>query len=162
MGTGRRDTVGGMMHFAVAPLRPHEIARAFPLVQLLMPSIDLRRWKRFACRFLRSASGRRGILSVRDHRGHIRGLAIFRRQFDISGPVLLADPVLFVDLLDSSEVGLALIEALEAKAREVGCDEVWVSIPGHSATEWPGPPGAAHIELRRRFITPLPTGNAAA
>jgi len=148
------------MHFVAAPLRPHEIARAFPLVQLLMPSVDLRRWKRFACRFLRSASGRRGILSVRDHRGHIRGLAIFRRQSDIAGSILLADPVLFVDLLDASRVGEALIRALEAKAREVGCEEVWVSLPDHSAMGWPTAPGRAHVERRHRFITQLPTGDA--
>ena len=155
-----RYNVDGMMHFAAAPLRPHEIARAFPLVQLLMPSIDLGRWARFARRFLRSSTGHRGILSVRDHRGHIRGLAIFRRQLDIGGQVLLADPVMFIDLLDSAEVGLALISALEAKAREVGCEEVWVSIPDRSVTGWPAPPGSAHIEMRRRFFTSLLAGNA--
>jgi len=149
-----------MTPFTAAPLKPNEIGRAFPLVQLLMPSIDLRRWDRFARDFLRS-SGRRGILAIRDHRGNIRGLAIFRRQLDLSGQVLLADPVLFIDLLDATEVGLALIAALEAKAREAGCDEVRVSMPDHPGSNWPLPAGAAHIEMRRRFTGALPAIGAA-
>ena len=138
---------------------PHEIGRAFPLVQLMLPSIDQRHWDRFARRFLRS-SGRRGILSVRDHRGHIRGLAIFRRQFDLSGQILLADPVLFIDLLDSTDVALVLINALEAKAREFGCEEVRVNIPDHHGHDWPMPGGAAHIEMRRRLTAVLPPSGA--
>ena len=148
-----------MTPLTATPLKPHEIGRAFPLIQLLMPSIDLRRWDRFARRFLRS-SGRRGILAIRDHRGNIRGLAVFRREMDLSGQVLLADPVLFVDLLDATEVGLALIAALEAKAREVGCDEVRVSMLDHPGHDWPLPPGAAHIEMRRRFTSALPANEA--
>jgi len=147
------------MHFTAKPLLPYEIARAFPLVQLMMPDVDQRRWDRFARSFLRSSS-RRGILSVRDHRGHIRGLAIFRRQLDLSGQVLLADPVLFVDLLDSADVGLVLIAALEAKGREIGCDEVRVNMPDHQGRDWPMPAGAAHIEMRRRLIAALPAGGA--
>ena len=150
-----RHIVGGMTNFTTKPLLPHEIGRAFPLVQLMLPSIDQRLWERFARRFLRS-SGRRGILSVRDHRGHIRGLAVFRRQLDISGQVLLADPVLFVDLLDPADVGLVLITALEAKAREFGCEEVRVNMPDHYGRDWPMPAGAAHIEMRRRFTAVLP------
>jgi hypothetical protein len=137
-----------MMPYAAAPLQTHEIGRAFPLVQLMMPMVDFRRWERFARSFLRN-SARRGILAARDHRGHIRGLAIFRRQLDIGGQILLADPVLFVDLLDSTEVGLTLVAALEAKARDMGCTEIRVNMSDHQARAWPTPPGAARIEMRR-------------
>jgi len=124
-----------------------------------MPSVDRRHWERFARSFLRR-SRRRGIIAARDHRGHIRGLAIFRKEFDVTGPILNAEPVLFVDLLDSSEVALALIRALEAQGREAGCIEVRVCLSDYAETGWPASDLKAHLELRRRLTTSIAHGAA--
>jgi len=149
--------LAAMSPYTASPLQLHEVGRAYPLVQLLMPSIDRRRWERFARSFLRQ-SRRRGIIAVRDHRGHVRGLAIYRREIDVGGPVLNADPVLFVDLLDASELALALIRALEATAWEADCAALHVNLGEAVERGWRLPEGVAQLETRRRLITSVRRG----
>ncbi|GGF43649.1 hypothetical protein GCM10011611_57570 [Aliidongia dinghuensis] len=143
-----------MSQFIASPLQPREVGQAFPLVQLLLPGVDRRHWEQFARRFLRR-SGRRGILTVRDRWGHIRGLAIFRREIDMAGPILDADPVLVVDLLDASEVALTLIRALELRAREIDCVEIRMNLAEGTERSWPMLAGTAHLETRRRLTAPV-------
>jgi hypothetical protein len=143
-----------MTRFSAAPLLEEEIDRAYPLVQLVLPAVSAERWRAFARTSL-GASGSRGILAVRDAKGYILGLAGFRRQFELeAGAVLIAEPLLFIDLLKPEDVAMALIDAVEDQARRLQCAKVRIFISQDDAMQWV-PSGTPAPNLYFMKVTPL-------
>ncbi len=124
-----------MTRFTASPLSDAEIDRAYPLVQLVAPSVQRRTWQRFAKS--RLAGRGRGIFAVRDPKGYILGLASYHKELDLTaGSVLVSDPLLFIDLLKPEDVAMALIAALEDEARHAKCAKVRIFLSQHDAMQW--------------------------
>jgi len=127
-----RRHAGSGRHLTVRALTPERVDEAYPVVRAAMPTLSLRRWREFARRALaHSGEGApSGILLVESARGYIHGLCAFHVQHDLRhGPVLAIDELVTLDLVDTAPAAAALMAALEARARDLGCAAVRSHVP---------------------------------
>ncbi len=109
--------------FSSFSLTPDQIAVVFPLVHAAVPQVDLDAWRKFV-RALgeRDPPSPSGALGLRNEAGYICGLLIFRCDHDLRhGKVLAINLFIALDLVNEEEAASALLQAAEAKARELGC-----------------------------------------
>lgn len=113
-------------HFIVKPLAADRVDAAFPIVQAAVPGLTLDGWRQFAA----SAAARGdaavapSILVVENERGYVQGFCTFRLQRDIRrGTVFAVDDLVTLDLIGGAAAA-ALVDALEARARRLGCGAV--------------------------------------
>jgi hypothetical protein len=129
--------------FSSFALSPDQIAVAFPLVHAAVPGIDLDAWRKFV-RSLGSPdpSFPAGALGLRNEAGYICGLVLFRCDYDLRhGKVLAINLFIALDLVNEAEAASALLQAVEAKARELGCAATHIRLD------------AAQRSLGQRFAT---------
>jgi len=110
--------------FVSFALTADHVAVVFPLVQTALPGMTLEAWRRFARCLVDGSAGplARGALGLRNAAGYVCGLLIFRVDHDLRhGKVLAVDLFIALDLLNEEEAGSALLQAVEAKARELQC-----------------------------------------
>jgi hypothetical protein len=116
-----------MQSFTVQPLMMSQLHTAYPLIRAIIPTLELAAWSRYARRTANPRSSeRRGIMvAVRAARPYPSGLFAYRKDLDPRhGTVLTADHFVALDLLDRQPVAAALITAMEAIGRRLGCDIV--------------------------------------
>jgi hypothetical protein len=109
--------------FSSFALTPDQVAVVFPLVHAAIPEINLDAWRKFVRSLgeqdLPSPSG---ALGLRNEAGYICGLLIFRCDHDLRhGKVLAINLFIALDLVNEEAAASALLQAAEAKARELGC-----------------------------------------
>jgi len=121
-----------MVAVIVRPMPPNEAPLAFPLMREIAPSLTLAAWLRQSKR-LTSARVRShfGVMTaIRLGRPFPIGLLCYRRHTDVvRGQVLTAEYVVSMELLDQRPVVMAMVAALEARARELGCTGTFAIIP---------------------------------
>jgi hypothetical protein len=125
-----------MSGFSTQPLPPEQAALVYPLVREAMPGVDLRTWLRFARRVGDpKRAAREGIVIVtRDARALPCGLFVYRRDDQLGqGPVLVAEHLVAVDLLDPAPATRALVAALEDLARRLGCTAIRAMVLSQSS-----------------------------
>lgn len=107
----------------VHPLVREDIRALYPLMRDAMPALAARDWIDFARRMAARRDAKAGILVARwAGRRHACGSVCFRRQIDLRyGPVLDAEYLVAMDLLRPHAVRLALLDALETTAADLGC-----------------------------------------
>lgn len=113
--------------FQVKPLEPCRVDATFPIAQAAVPGLTLERWRRFAANAASpdAAAAASGIMVVENERGYIQGFCTYRVQRDMRlGTVFAVDDLIALDLIDSQPVAAALVDALETRARELGCAAV--------------------------------------
>lgn len=125
-----------MRQLSTRPLTPDRIGQAFPLIQATVPDVTLDDWRRFAMTLMTPREPRpAGIMTVLSELDYIAGLCIYRVEHDLRhGWALAADHFLALDPFNRGAVVLALVEALEALARENGCAAVHTSVPERCTT----------------------------
>ncbi len=115
------------MGFICENLNLNQADAAFPLVREAVPGLTLKAWRAFA---RHQASPRRaanaGIMVIRRRaRPHPCGLFVYRREQDLShGPILVAEHVVAVDVLDARPAMQALLHEMEDLARRLGCTAI--------------------------------------
>ena len=123
---------------SVVDLDPQRISQAYPLVQTVMPDLDLDAWQHFALSLLQPPpvkSPQGGILTALNEGGFMVGLAIYRLVHDLRhGPVLLAEHLMALDLLDCKLVAQRLAVGLEGIASREGCRAVHITLSGATRT----------------------------
>lgn len=129
---GRREGLqyGPMARlFTSFALAPDHLPLAFPLVRAAVPVADLRAWQDF---MRTTADGRQatsGALGLRNEAGHVCGLIVYRNQRDLRhGMTLVVDLFVALDLVNEGPAAKALLQAAEAKARELGCVAVQIRL----------------------------------
>jgi hypothetical protein len=116
--------IGHMIRsFASFPLTSGEIAVVYPLVHAVAPDVDLDAWRKFASQLVDDEMApARGALGLRNAAGYICGLLIYRASLELRhGRVLAVDLFAALDLVGDEPATQALLEAAEAKARELRC-----------------------------------------
>ena len=116
--------------FDIVAVSGDRIMQAFPVVQAAWPSVDLAVWKNFV-RFFRAenTAGQSDVVALRNPAGYLCGVLAYRRDWDLqTGPILIAQLFLAIDLLNSSRTIGALIEAVEARAYQLGCAAIQVRL----------------------------------
>lgn len=113
--------------FQVKPLAPSRVDATFPIAQAAVPELTLERWRQFAANSTPpdGMAASLGIMVVENERGYIQGFCTYRVQRDMRhGTVFAVDDLIALDLFDSQSVAAALVDALEARARQLGCAAV--------------------------------------
>lgn len=124
-----------MVAVIVRPMPPNDAALVFPLIREIAPSLTLAAWlrqsKRLTSARIRSHFG--VMTAIRLGRPFPIGLLCYRRHTDVvRGQVLTAEYVVAMELLDQRPVVMAMVAALEARARELGCAGTFAIIPKFS------------------------------
>jgi len=132
-----------MSNFSIAALRADEQALAYALVRTLAPELSADCWRAF----LNAHAARGGgVLVLRGRAGGLFGLASYRaEEWRPSGPILLIENFITIELSAAAPGRKLLTEALSRIAAENGCEAVRQSVgclPGHV-----GPPGAMRNHL---------------
>jgi hypothetical protein len=119
-----------MEAFTVRPIEAADIPSAYPLAREMAPDLTPAAWKRLARRTAGAprSGGRasRGILIAwAPDRPFLSGLLLYRVDRDLRhGRILVADPVISMDLLDSRPALDALLGELDPLAGRLDCRKV--------------------------------------
>ncbi len=118
--------------FRIAPLSQTRLDQAYPLVQALMPDIELDRWRMFAMRRLARTpcTEGHGIIVAEDARGYIHGLFCHAVGHHLRhGRVLEVDTFLVVNPFDSGPIIQHLVEGMEDLAARFECQAIYTCLP---------------------------------
>lgn len=124
-----------MPDFVVEGLTADQIPQAYPLIRQVAPTLDLRRWTRFARRAADPKHAPQGGILVvrRPPQPYPCGLVCYRKDQDLEHKsVLTAEYFVAMDLLDSASALEALVTELEAAARRLDCHAVRSILQGTS------------------------------
>ena len=139
--------MASMSSFTCNNLMPDQVHTVYPLVREVVPSLDLKTWMRIAKRI---ANPRRadqaGIRVVlRSPRQLPCGLFLYRREYDLAhGPILMAEHIVAVDVLDPESVMSALVSELDALAERLGCSAIRTMVLGQATLAASGLYAAGH------------------
>jgi hypothetical protein len=139
--------MGSISGFTCQNLAAEQVHTVYPLVRETMPALDLKAWTRFAKRV---ANARRtdqaGIRVVlRRPRPLPCGLFLYRREQDLThGPIMVAEHMVAVDVLDSQSVMAVLVDDLETLAERLGCSAIRTMVLGQASLAASGLFAAGH------------------
>lgn len=130
------------MPLIAAPLSVARIDQAWPLVHAIEPAVSVEQWRAYAGGFVHqdhAVSGegaQRGIFSILDRDGYIRGLCSYGCMRDAAGQRCLTIEALYIlDLFDAGRVAEEVALVIEDLARRLFCARIEVR-----ATELAGQP----------------------
>lgn len=125
-----------MPQFTSLELEGEELAKAWPLVRLVTPWLDLRGWQQLAQQ-LRSRGG--GVIAVIAPDGCFYGIATYERiDRQPMGHALLVGTFATFELSRRAPVRKFLCDALERLSAVLDCDSIAIAEPpgGYVPTSW--------------------------
>jgi hypothetical protein len=150
--------------FSSFALRPDQTALVFPLVRAAVSGVDLETWQGHV-RSLGDGMPSRpsGTLGLRNEAGYVCGLLVFRVDQDLRhGRVLAISLFIALDLVNEEEAAGALLQAAEAKARELRCAAMHIRLDAAQKSLMhrfaaAGYRNEVHVFCRRMESGPLPS-----
>ena len=136
-----------MPGFTCKNLAPDQVYTVYPLVREVVPTLDLKTWIRIAKRVANpKRADQAGIRVVlRSPRQLPCGLFLYRREHDLAhGPILIAEHMVAVDVLDPQSVMSALVRELETLAERLGCSAIRTMVLGQASLAASGLYAAGH------------------
>jgi hypothetical protein len=110
-------------------LQPGQVAQAYPLARSLIPTLEPAEWERLARPLVGAGDAEdRGILAARNTAGYLCGLCFYAVERGPAGARLLADHFVAFDVTDRAPVAAALLEAVDARAADLGCTAIHTCI----------------------------------
>ena len=111
-----------MPQFSLAPLKPEQVAEAYPLVRMALPQLELDAWQGYAAA-VASAGG--GVLTLLAPNGAIHALAAYRTVPSLHhGRALVVDLFVAFELSRKAPARTALVEGLHQLAEGLDCRAV--------------------------------------
>tara|TARA_R110002020_G_scaffold133848_3_gene298735 strand:+ start:84 stop:512 length:429 start_codon:yes stop_codon:yes gene_type:complete len=117
-----------VFHYEIESLSHRDVVRAFAVMQVVVPALDLETWRRLTA----TEAQRRQWATAKDARGYIRGIF---RMTPVKHPLLgdLLDVPVFasISLIDESGVSREIIAFARRWAEREGCRmiHIWSSAP---------------------------------
>jgi hypothetical protein len=136
-----------MSGFTYRNLSPDQVHTVYPLVREVIPLLDLKTWTRIARRIANPKRAEHAGIRVvlRSPRPLPCGLFLYRREDDLAhGPILVAEHMVAIDVLDPQPVMSALVRDLEALAEQLGCSAIRTMVLGQSSLAASGLYAAGH------------------
>ena len=136
-----------MSAFTCDNLLPEQVHTVYPLVREVVPGLDLKTWTRVARRMANPKRAEHGGIRVvlRSPRQLPCGLFLYRREHDLAhGPILIAEHMVAVDVLDPESVMSALVNELDALAERLGCSAIRTMVLGQATLAASGLYAAGH------------------
>ncbi len=116
--------------FSTVQLSSELAAQTLPLVRATWPAVGLRQWLGYLQFFSGEASPNfSGVNGLCDAAGCYRGLFAYQLERDLlRGPVLAVHLFTAVDIANSLRIVQALLDMAEARALDMGCVAVRISL----------------------------------
>jgi hypothetical protein len=111
-----------MPQFSLAPLKPEQVAQAYPLVRMALPQLELGEWHNYAAAM---ASSGGGVLTLLAPSGAIHALAAYRAVPNLHhGRALIVELFVAFELSRKAPARAALVDGLHLLAEGLGCQAV--------------------------------------
>jgi hypothetical protein len=137
--------------FQALPMDRQRASAAYPLVYMHDSSITLQKWLRFVGRRCRAASGRSGLIAIRDCRGIVHALFSYRIERDLRIRRRLCIGNLIVAHLPGSQIDAAVAASAESVSAQFDCQTITIEQPfGSRSAAAAGCPTAKLLKSRRR------------
>jgi hypothetical protein len=139
--------MASMSGFTSRNLSPEQVHTVYPLVREVVPTLDLKTWTRIARRIANPKRAEQAGIRVvlRSPRQLPCGLFLYRREHDlVHGPILVAEHMVAIDVLDPQSVMSALVSDLEELAERLGCSAVRTMVLGQASLAASGLHAAGH------------------
>ena len=115
--------------FSLLPLGPRQIDQAYPIVQSILPDLDVSVWRDFAEQIAARPEEQAGIITVQNQ-GYIHGLFSYAIEPHlIHERVLLIDNFFVLDLFNQRALAEALLDAVDALAKRLKCRAILTAVP---------------------------------
>lgn len=115
--------------FSLLPLGPKQIDQAYPVVQSIIPDLDVSVWRDFAEQIGARPEDQAGIITVQN-KGYIHGLFSYAIEPHLlHGRLLLIDNVFVLDLFNPRAVAEALLDAVDGLAARLTCGAIQTTLP---------------------------------
>lgn len=115
--------------FHALPLTWHGARAAYPLVQMHDASVTLDKWLRFVRPLCSAASGRAGLIAIRDCRGIVHALYSYRVETDLRVQKRLCIANLIVAHMPGSRIDAAVIASAENISEQFDCQTISIEQP---------------------------------
>ena len=102
---------------------------AYPLIYLHDASVSLSEWLNFARRRCRQPAGRTGMISIRDRRGIIHAVFVYRIDIDLHARKQLCLNNLVVARMPGSTIDDAILSSANALAARHACKSISLEQP---------------------------------
>jgi hypothetical protein len=120
--------------FQALPMDRQDASAAYPLVYLHDASITTDQWLRFVRRRCRTASGRTGLIAIRDCRDIVHALYSYRVDRDLRIRNRLCITDLIVAHLPGSQIDAAIAASAENISAQFDCQAITIEQPFRSTT----------------------------
>lgn len=115
--------------FSLLPLGPKQIDQAYPIVQSIVPDLDVSVWRDFAEQIAARPRDQAGIITVQSQ-GYIHGLFSYVIEPHlIHERILLVDNLFVLDLFNPGAVAEGLLDAVDDLAEQHHCRVIHTSVP---------------------------------
>jgi hypothetical protein len=115
--------------FQALPVDRQRASAAYPLVYMHDASITLQKWLRFVEQRCRTASGRSGLIAIRDCRGIVHALFSYRIERDLRIGRRLCIGNLIVAHLPGSQIDAAVAASAESVSAQFDCQMITIEQP---------------------------------
>lgn len=113
--------------FQAAPLKPEMARRAYPLVRLFNPTMELADWLTYARSFGRNAA-KAGLQVLEDERGYVHAVFAYSVRQHLRHRKLLRVYDVVMAHLPGRTLAETMLDAIAVIAKDNGCDSVMVEI----------------------------------
>lgn len=120
--------------FQALPMDRQDASAAYPLIYLHDASITADQWLRFVRQRCRTASGRTGLIAIRDCRDIVHALYSYRIDRDLRIRNRLCITDLIVAHLPGSQIDAAIAASAENISAQFDCQAITIEQPFRSAT----------------------------
>ena len=137
--------------FQALPIDARRAAAAYPLVYLHDASITTDQWLHFVHERCQAASGRTGLIAIRDCRGIVHALFSYRVDSDLRVRRRLCITDLIVAHLPGADIDAAVAATARRVSAELDCHAITIEQPFHPDTrERIGCPTVQALKTRTR------------
>ncbi len=114
--------------FRSAPLKPAEARRAYPLVRLFNPAMELEDWLSYARSFARFSARSAGLHALQDERGYVHAVFAYNVRQNLQHRKLLRVGDVVIGHLPGRTLAETLLDSIAGIAQNSGCDSVMVEL----------------------------------
>ena len=114
--------------FCSTPLRSGNLRRAYPLVHLFDPRLDLPSWTTYAKSIIRQSSRIGGLRAIEDGRGYIHAVFAYGVRQDLRHRKLMRVSDVVIGHLPGQILARTLLDSIGVIARDLDCNRVMVEL----------------------------------
>jgi hypothetical protein len=119
--------------FSARRLGPKQVDQAYPILQSVMPELELADWRAYAGAIIDRPEDEGGIVAIYGQ-GYIHGLFSYGVRPQLAcHKVLIVETIIVLDLVNTAGVATALLKAVDDLAGRLGAEAIHALVPSGRA-----------------------------